>query len=301
MIKTITVTNHLSESVVIDLRSPEQSGFFIRGIDGLGPPKAVINTTESLGLDGSVYNSARASQRNIVLNMGFVDFPTIEDARQRSYQFFPIKRRVDILVETDNRIASTYGYVESNEPDIFSRMETAVISILCPSAYLTAPEVVIVEFSNVINNFEFPFSNESLTENLIVFSDLVSETEKVIHYEGDAPTGITMHIHFLGLVTNLSIFNEETRESLTIDNDIIVSITGEDIQAGDEIVIVTVRGQKSVTLWRDGVATNVLNAIVGDSPWFSLEKGDNTFLYDADFGVSNVQFTVEYHNVYEGI
>lgn len=53
MIQSIKVTNHLQESILIELMNPESSGFIVLSIDGLGPPKAIINFTEMSGLDGS--------------------------------------------------------------------------------------------------------------------------------------------------------------------------------------------------------------------------------------------------------
>src|SRR5574339_645339 len=113
MINSITITNHRSESVVLELRSPESSGLFIQGVDGLGPSKATINTSESLSLDGSTFNSARKEQRNIVLKLGFLENPTIEDSRQSTYKYFPLKKRIKLTIETDNKTVQTFGYVES--------------------------------------------------------------------------------------------------------------------------------------------------------------------------------------------
>jgi len=301
MIKTITVTNHLSESVVLDLRNPEPSGFFIRGIEGLGPAKGTINTSESLSLDGSAYNSARVSERNIVFNLGFLEKPTIEDTRLKTYKYFPLKRRVIISVETDTRIYQTFGYIESNEPNIFSKEEACLISVICPNSYFYDTDVIVENFSNIVNMFSFPFSNESLTENLIVFSNLLSETQKNIIYSGDSTPGITMYIHFIGPVVNLVIYNLITGESMSIDSDILIALTGEGLQAGDDVVISTSKGNKSVILYRDGGLINILNTLGEDPDWFSLERGDNIFYYAVDSGISNLQFRVEYQPLYEGI
>ena len=180
MIRSVTITNDLAESVVLELRSPEQSGFFIRGIEGLGPAKAVINTRESLSSDGAFYNSARLNARNIVFNLGFLENLTIEETRQSSYKYFPIKKRIEILIETDRRFGKAFGYVESNEPDIFSNDEGSVVSVLCPDPYFYSLETFEVDFSSVVGGFTFPFSNESLTQKLIEFGNILTTTEKNI-------------------------------------------------------------------------------------------------------------------------
>ena len=71
MIKEISVTNHRDETLVMTLDNSEVSGFMIDNIDGLGPGKATINTTEITSDDGSLPNSSRISSRNIVLSIIF--------------------------------------------------------------------------------------------------------------------------------------------------------------------------------------------------------------------------------------
>ena len=77
MIKSVTVINHLNESVKMELRSPEKSGFLIQDITGLGPAKANVNSTEMATSDGSVYNSARLNSRNIVLTIKLMSNPQL--------------------------------------------------------------------------------------------------------------------------------------------------------------------------------------------------------------------------------
>lgn len=301
MINKISITNHRSETVELDLRSPELSGFFIRGVDGLGPTKSTINTNESLSLDGSTFNSARKEQRNILFRLGFLENPTIEHMRQASYKYFPLKRRIKIVVETDNKIVQTWGYVESNEPDIFSKDESAAISVICPDPYFYSVVSGVVNFSGVTAQFEFPFSNESLTEKLIVFGDVSTEPQQNIFYFGEAEVGFRMYIHANGPVENITIYNLDSGDSMMIDTDILTSLTGEGLDDGDEIIISTLKGQKYVTLIRDGVEINILNALGPDSNWLSLNPGDNVFYYSASSGEINLQFRIEYDTLYEGI
>ena len=117
MIYSFTITNYLGDTIKLTLREPALSGFLIKSVTGLGPVKANINTTEVATNDGSKFNSARLTQRNIVFQMVFVDTlkgESIEDIRQKSYKYFPTKKNVDIIIETDNRYVKTTGYVESN-------------------------------------------------------------------------------------------------------------------------------------------------------------------------------------------
>lgn len=62
MIKSVTVINHLGESLKLDLASPEKSGFIVKSIEGLGPVKATVNTTKMSTTDGAIYFDERVQK-----------------------------------------------------------------------------------------------------------------------------------------------------------------------------------------------------------------------------------------------
>ena len=61
--------------------------------------------------------------------------PQIESARHRAYRYFPVKTEVRLDFLTDERWLSIWGYVESNEVEIFSELEKGLVSIVCPDPY----------------------------------------------------------------------------------------------------------------------------------------------------------------------
>lgn len=304
MIRSITVTNYLGDSITLDLANPEKSGFIVKSITGLGPGTASINTTEVSTNDGSLYNSSRLPSRNIVITLGYLWKSSVEDVRQLSYKYFPIKKKLTLLIRTDNRQAEIEGYVESNDPEIFSKEEGADISIICPNPFFySAGEfgTNTTIFSGIEALFEFPFRNDSLTECLLEMGSIEIATEKVITYNGDAEIGVTITIHAIGEATNITIYNTGTRELMKIDTDKIASYTGSGIVSGDDIVICTIKGSKSISLIRGGKTTNILNCLSKEADWFQLAKGENVFAYVAESGSSNLQFKIENRVIYEGV
>lgn len=304
MIRTITFTNYLGDSIKLDLARPEESGFIVKSMTGLGPGKASINTTEVATNDGSLFNSSRMPSRNIVISLGYMWNTTIEEARQLSYKYFPIKKKITVLIETDNRKAEIEGYVESNDPTIFSSDEGSDISIICPNPFFYSAGqdgINTTIFYGVEALFEFPFSNESLTENLLEMGEIKNDTERVVVYNGDAEIGVTITIHAIGEADTITIYNTGTREVMRIDTDKLEKFTGSGIVAGDEIIICTVKGSKSITLLRSGKTTNILNCLDKDADWFQLTKGDNIFAYTAEYGSTNLQFRIENQIIYEGV
>lgn len=303
MIKTVKVTNYMGESLTIPLIW-NGGPFEIKNIEGLGPPTANINTTEIATNDGSKFNSARATQRNVVIYLLFHGAPTIEDARQLTYKYFPVKKPLQIEIETDNRRCLAEGYPESNEPNIFSENEDCQVSIICPNPYWKSAGddgVREVVFSGAEPNFEFPFQNNSTTSKTIEFGIISRRKENVVYYDGDAEQGITITIEVGGTVKNLKIVNVNTRETMTISHDELESFTGSGLVSGDTVTISTLKGHKSIELLRDGVTTNILNCIGKDDDWFMLTKGDNIFGYTADEGSDYLDFKISYSSLYEGI
>lgn len=302
MIKSIKVTNPKGESLVLDLFHPEKSGLIVRSISGLGPPKANINSTDLATADGALYSSARASTRNIVFNLQFMFAPTIEDSRQLTYKYFPLKKLVKIEVETDNRSLETSGYVESNSPDIFSKEETTQISILCLDPFFYDPNPSTTQFATVTPTFEFPFSNESTDENLIEFGTINLDTRSTIDYIGDVDTGVLITIHALGSVSgSLTIYNVETQEKMVVDLAKIKTLIGKDYGSGDDIIISTVSGDKYVQVLHDGKYTNAIAAIEKLADWFQVSVGRNIFNFTVTKGIENLVMSFSYRNAYGGI
>lgn len=307
MIHSLAVTNYLGDRIRLELGRPENTGFLIKSITGLGPVKANVNTTEVATNDGSMFNSARLSQRNIVIQMAFVNTvygEDIEEVRQKSYKYFPIKKNVELIIETDNRYVRTKGYIESNEPDIFSKQEGSQISIICPDPYFYSANEDgnnITDFYSIDPVFEFPFSNESLSDPLLIFGEIQSKTEGVITYRGDSEIGVMIYIHAIGPATNINIYNTETREVMSINTTKLEALTGKGIVASDDIIINTLKGEKSITLVREGASYNILNCLDKNTDWFTLVKGDNIFAFTAESGVTNLQFRIENKVIYEGV
>lgn len=302
MIKSITVTNPKGESLVLELAHPEKSGLIVKSVTGLGPPKATINSTDLATTDGALFTSARASTRNIVFSLGLMFNPTIEDSRQKTYRYFPLKKMVGIRVETDNRLLETYGYVESNEPNIFSKEETVQISIVCTDPFFYDPNYSQTTFATVTPLFEFPFENRSTTEDLIEMGSINLDTRSNLEYSGDVDTGVLINIHCLGEVSGtITIYNVETYEKIEIDLSRVATLIDRDFSNGDDINISTVSGDKYVEIVHDGYTTNGISAIGKLADWMQISSGNNIFNFVVTEGTENLSVTFKYRNAYGGI
>jgi hypothetical protein len=274
MIKSIRVWKlpERSDMLTMELESPinidvvNKIGLAIDSIEGLGPVEADINTTEMV-VDGDLFNSARVGKRNIVLNLVFYaeSGDGIETARRYSYQLFPIKKLVNFEVITDTRKFYTQGYVEKNEPLIFSNMCTTQVSIICPDPKLYdytdqgRTHMVTVDAQDISNDLSYDYPGEVATGCVLEFTinqDIVAPPG------GGALFAISCHNLIDGANQSIMVYSPTTGFK-----------TGDILKIGSEVNNKYV----TVTTIEDGerVTFNALNIISQNPEWVAITPGWN--------------------------
>lgn len=305
MIQSFTVTNPNGRSMVCELANPYKEGLAVSSIEGLGPGQATINVADISSMDGGLFNSARKSTRNIVFNFVFVDHDTltIEDIRRKCYAYFPLKKNVKLKFTTGNGILNKdfliEGYVESNEPAIFSSLEGATVSIICPNPYFyKASQQEEMFHDSATPEFYFAFSKDPVEEadTKLLMGNIVNYVTTNIVYDGDADTGVVFEIVFKTdvdyniedqeITVQNALTNTQTKFSLEKITDLVSEYEGmedyEGIVAGDKIILSTVKGSKYLTYIHDGVEYNVLSAITSSGQWVYITGGINTIAIKKD-------------------
>lgn len=306
MLLGFTVTNPLGEELYLSLSNPEQSGLVVRNIDGIGSPNSSINMTEYATIDGSRYNTARAIDRTITIQLDYMWAPDPEHARRKAYRYFPVKGKVKLVFKTDYPIEySTVGYVESNSPSIFSQKSGCTISIRCPDPYFHSVNPQVTNFYSVQPLFEFPFESRfEPDEDFIEFGSIRQNLVSDIYYDGDQPVGFAMTINISGDgVGDIKVTNATSYDSMTISSERVENMTGYPIQSGDQIILQTVKGSKMLILKRNSGADilNILGAIDEYTAWLLLNPGYNTFLIESTDHAEFVSVVIQNDVLYEGI
>lgn len=314
MLLSVNVLNPSNDELILELTNPEKSGFTVRSIDGIGPTKSNISIYDIPSIDGGLFVNARTQARNITLKLGYMwiatgdhTTPLIEDARHLSYKYFPLKRKVRLEFVTDYRTLYIDGYVESNEPDIFSKDEITNISIMCPDPNFYSSEEVagLINYPNQ-NEFEFPFSNESLTDKLIEFSSSLGSDSCLINYDGDNTTGVRLELYFehdfpSSQTITASFINSIQSTVVTINPQRVIRSSGYQICRGDRIIVNGVPGHKSCTFQRLKQTHNVFSAITLDELWPHLQPGENTVVLRAGESTDGIKARVLYNILYDGV
>ena len=259
-------------------------------IVGLNPPKAQINTTTIVGLDGAVFNSSKLETRNIVITVKING--DVEENRLNLYRYFRTKEWCKFYYSNESVDVFIEGYVESVECGLFTNDERAQISIICPYPYFKSVEQIVDDISSTIAQFTFPFSiNEG---EPIPFSTLLISGETNVYNSTATESGVEIEIDISGAVSDIVIRNTTTGEQISL------SYT---FQSGDRVFINTNKGQKSVKLVRNGETSNLFSSVQQGSVFFQLNSGDNLFSYLVDDGDNNADVFIyfKHYNTYRGV
>ncbi len=265
--------------------------FKVTGCAGLTPAAASINTDGLATGDGSLFNSSKVGNRNIVVTLEYTCTGSdVEKARIELYSIFKTKQRVRVFYKNESRDVYIDGYVETFDGDLFKRGQMAQISIICPDPFFKKVEDTVTDFTATTSLLEFPVA---FPEEGIPFSEFAVYDERSVYNGGDAVCGVIIRCNFSDDVENPAFYNLTTGEGLVLDFS---------FQRGDALTINTNQGQKSIMLERDGSTINLLNYLQQGSAWFLLTIGDNVFTFTADDdGRENMVVTFTTTDQYEGV
>jgi Phage tail protein len=269
----VDVTNPRSDTLALSLLDAS-NGYVVKDIQGLDPVNAALTTSSMAQRDGAQDQNARRDTRNVTIKLGLEpDYlvSTVDSLRTALYNWFMSKSLVDMAFYKDDVLfAVASGRVESCENNMFSTDPEVDISIICYDPDFYGPAAV--------------------TSN----SGTVSTTDTTtINYEGTSDAGVIFTLNVDRTLSDFTLYNTSP------DNTLQQFIVSGSFVSGDVITIVSIPGQKRLTLTRSGIETSVLFWMDTSSSWITLQKGANHFRAFAS-GAS-VPFTLSYTPQYGGI
>lgn len=257
-------------------------------IGGLNPPPGTISTSGYADMDGSYLNNAFIEKRNVVIHFEMRGVE-IEKKRHQLYKVVKPSRYVKIYYKTAGINVFAEGYVESCEVNNFETLTTGQISILCPDIYWYSTISQMAYYSQITGAFTFPFPSDTNPQPFVLGKYNTQNIMEIIN-DGDE-TGFILEIGAIVDARSPTLYNADTDKYL--------QITGE-ILSGDIITITTKTGNKTITLDRGGVKTNIINRLVSGSTWLSLRDGKNRF-YLHGTGLNNLKVKIIHTNAYLGV
>ena len=271
----------------IDL-SQTANRFMFSKISGLNPPAGTISTSGYAGMDGSYLNNAFIEKRNVVISFEMRGFD-VEKRRHELYKIVKPSRYIKINYSTKNISVYAEGIVETCEIENFETLTKGQISIICPDIYWYSTTLQMAYYSQITGGFTFPFPTENNPQPFTLGKYNTQNIMEIVN-DGDE-TGFTLEIEAIADASSPTLYNADTDEYL--------QITG-GLQAGDIITVTTKTGNKTVTLNRGGVRSNIINRLVSGSTWLTLREGKNRF-YLRGTGLNNLKVRIVHTNAYLGV
>jgi hypothetical protein len=183
------------------------------------------------------------------------------------------------------------GYIQKIDIAYFEKKQIVTCTILCPFPYFREAQQIINEIEYIISAFHFPFA--STAEPELVFGYLSNDVAVTVENNGDVECGMTIELYAKTSISNPKIWNYISREYIGLNYE---------MEQADLITINTRQGEKSVTLLRDGVESNLFNYVMQGSTWLQLSPEGDTFVYEVEGGNNaDLSVTFKHDNLFEGV
>lgn len=309
MLKSVKVTNHIDETLEMILANPKTSEFVIESIDGIGPEKTNINSTENQIYDGASFDSSVTGIKNIVLHLKFLpnDYD-VERVRHKSYQYFQNKKFVRLEFSTDKKNTYIEGYVESNEPSIFDEMEGCDVSVLCMDPYFKYIDDYNRYLVGIEGAFQFPFSNDGTTivngsAAKLKMGDIWNSKSRILLYPGNVEVGLKIKVTLSGNINSLYIYNRTLNQQMLINVNTVKSRYNIPyLLDGDYILIDTTRGEKHLELYHNGQTYSADAGLnIQSSDWLFFDNGNNQIEWSSSHDENVSEFIVNNEVLYGGV
>lgn len=238
--------------------------------DGLTGVSSSIAASTTPSMDGDKANNIQTAPRGIVLDLYVKKPVSVEAAKRFILRTIKPKQRGRLQMIQDDRKIEIAGIVETIDMPRFSESVTMQVTLYCSQPYWTDVENMVVQLARVLDLHYFPLDVGGLAFPVagIPFGEYDLNMTRTYTNDGDADCGMIISIVALGEVQNPTIYKSDGSYIGVNDS----------MEVGDEIIINTVRGEKSIT--KNGA--NILSKIKAGSTFLQMDTGDNEFTINSD-------------------
>lgn len=273
----------------------ENPYFWLLNVDGQTRAVSSISSTTIGGIDGDTVNNIQSQPRTIILDFRIKSGVNVEEAKRHILRIIKHKQRGSLEWTQNDRTVKIYGLVESVEMPRWDNGVVMQISIHCEQPFWEDAEYIVQQISEYIDLHYFTdIFNDMLyfPEEGIPFGEYDTIRTKSFYNDGDVSVGLEISIVALDTVTNPIIYDENGNYFGCGYGDGEKKIV---MAAGDNIVITTHRGRKSVKMNGQSIFTK----IKPQSTWLQLAAGDNQFTINSDDeSIDNMTFSLIYKQRY---
>ena len=269
--------------------------FELTHVDGQTAASTSVSSNVIGGADGDSVTNVQADPRNIILDLRIKSGVDVEAAKRHILKIVKIKQRGTLEWTQRERTLSISGIVESVEMPRWTNKVIMQITLRCDQPFWEDAEFIVQQISEAISLHYFTTdANDMLyfPEDGIVLGEYDTIRTRHFHNDGDVSVGLELSIVALDTVTNPIIYDGNGNFFGIGYGDGERKVV---MQMGDNIIVKTHKGQKSVTM--GGV--NLLPKIRPKSTWLQMAAGDNLFTINSDDeSLTNMKFSVIYKQRY---
>jgi len=267
--------------------------FYLINVDGMTSAATDISAVVIGGIDGDIVNNIQAQPRGIIMDFRIKSGVNVEDAKRAVLNVVKLKQQCTLQWTQNNRTLQIQGIVDNVEMPRFNNEVTMQISIHCGQPFWEDVDQIVNEISEAIPLHWFTATAGDMLyfeEAGRALGELNTSRTRTFINQGDVAIGMTIEVLAYATVTNPIIYDQ--------NGDFFGVGYGTKplvMNAGDVLTIVTVKGQKSVSL----NGNNELDKVKPNSTWLQLEAGTNEFSIDSDDdAIDNMAFTLNYTQRY---
>lgn len=265
----------------------ENINFKLSNVDGLTSASVELSSSTVASMDGDNVNNKRAIPRGIVFDLA-IEGADVEEKKRYVLRYIKPKQKARLRWTQNDREIEIEGIVETIEMPRYTKSVVMQVSMYCSQPFWEDINYIVQEISEILNLHYFTNDENDMLyfpADGIPFGEYDANRTKVFENSGDVSVGMEIRIIALGNVGNPVLYNSDGK------------FFGVNISmvSGDEIVISTVKGEKSIKY----NGNNIIDKIKVGSTWLQLECGENEFTIDSDDGTEgNMYFTVSYKQRY---
>lgn len=276
MVFELTYTS--KQNTTIDLA--ENEDFILKDVDGLTGVDVNLSTVTIAMADGDDVTNTKTKPRPI--NLYFEIKPGVdpEQAKRRILAVIKPKGRGTLNFSYEGRNLEIQGVVETIKMPRFNNKVTMQVQFYCNYPYWQDAAAIIGQVSKILGLFHYKMTVTAA--NPIIFGQILGQATNIINNEGDVATGCLIHL----IATGDGVINPKIERAI----DGAYFQINATMNAGDEIIINTNKGQKSVV--KNSVS--IIDQVASGSTWFQLEVGENEFTVTDDSTGGNLKTNFEY-------
>lgn len=263
--------------------------FIFSQIKGISGVESDVISSNVVGMQGSVYHGIKKPPRVIDC--------TVYVSGNTGREMYKNRTALIGLLRPQNTAGTAYYYndyisvktaavpiLPGDFSERISNYNKADIRLWCPDPDWLSLETksAWIAAQNGIG-FSFPFRFP------IRFSHVKNEI--TVQNMGTAITPVTITITGPGV--NPSITNQTVGKTISLDN--------KSLGTGEQLIITTERGKKSVKLLKNGIYSDAFQYLSPASKFWELIPGQNDIVYNSDDNSEATSIVVEWVERYEGV